>query len=518
MKKQAIEMGAKLLATDGEKVAADAWEKMKAGLFGGKEPTDDALKLFDADDLKGAGVEPVLAKAWGKLFAGSVAAAEDATFKAKKASRYTPGDLARFYAANADDAALNTEIDSRTMAEWVIAVDGKVNADESAKFLAWNIAGDEPPRAVKVNGVRIAPVRRGMEKATKKHAEDPSAPGHRLPVDGVSKVTGAAFATMTPACRKLYRVALSHELRGANVLVLREYARKLSGDVKVMDFEEVLPDAFEVYTSKALTNTLPALEIEDGALEATRVLRDGAPAPGFLGAGAADGARAGSLSAPLVFVLSGNADSTKKLIRVHCSTLIRTGAMRMEADTDCPPTCDRQSYNRLMVGDAAIVLILVNASNLASDDFMETVAFAYRTNKKIVPVLAGNVSVTNTYFDGKTFLPRNSRVLAGDEEATRFVGELRVLLSQASAPPDPCDIHAAILSAGIARETLLIGIDRRLTAGFPVMNNPSATILSDLHELRRIGGNAWRTWLQNAEQHAGPRVESAVFRRALTAL
>lgn len=73
MKTKAIEMGVVLFGPAGEKLAADEWEKMKAKLFLGAEPTDEALKHFGPDDLAAAGISPGFARPWGKLFQSKAA-------------------------------------------------------------------------------------------------------------------------------------------------------------------------------------------------------------------------------------------------------------------------------------------------------------------------------------------------------------------------------------------------------------------------------------------------------------
>lgn len=523
MKTQAIEMGVTLLATGGKEAAEAAWEKMKAGLFAGQEPTDAALKHFDADDLRGAGVDAVFAKPWAKLFAGSATPTVDDRFKPKKASSYTPHDLVRLYAANDSDPALNDEIDGRTMEPWVIAVESKVIIEESAKFLAWNIAGDEPPRAVKVNGVRVAPVKRGMEKAAKRHAEDPSAPGARLPVDGISKVTGCDFSTMTLPCRKLFRVALSYELRGVGVLTMRDYARRMSSPTaKPETFEEALTDAFEAYKRMESAGSLPDLEIQEGYEGPPRVLRDGGPR--FDVTSAADGARAGSPSAPLVYVVAGSSPPTLDLMRSHLSTQIRTNTIRFDADRNLPAGHDSIAWSKAKCAEADVIVMVVTANNLCSATFMEIVEHVFAMgNKTVVPVIAGQVSLLGTPFSGRIVLPRSGRLLTSDAEGAAFSEEIRgivkrILAAKKDVAPDTDEIYRAVINAGAGRSGLLIGINPHLVAGLPVLDSPGSTILSDLHQLRSVGGDAWRTWLQNAERAAGPRVESAVFRRALAAL
>ncbi len=295
MREKAIEMGVVLLGEGGDQIATTEWEKMKTALFGGREPMPAALAHFGEEDLKAAGVMLVFAKAWGKLFSGttpgltpasSASAPEEDTsagFKAKRAKKYTAFALATFYANTSDDPDLNAEIDRRTgVAPWVIAVDGKVLAKESAPFIDWLANGDEPPAGVMVGNVKVQPVRRGEEKTSKKFREDPSAPGKRLPVDLVSKVTGCDFTDVSDACCQFFRVALRFELASESVLGKRRFARELVN--KAPDnFSVIMPDAFAAYErarkDKKLPDLLIAEETPDKGFEPVqrRVLRDGGP-------------------------------------------------------------------------------------------------------------------------------------------------------------------------------------------------------------------------------------------------
>lgn len=295
MREKAIEMGVELFGEGGDKAAGAEWEKMKVALFGGAEPKPVALAHFGEEDLKRAGLMPVFAKAWGKLFSGttsgltmasSVSTPEEDTsagFRAKRARKYTGLALATFYASTSDDVSLNAEIDRRTGDDqWVIAVDGKVVADQSARFIDWLANGDEPPAAVMVGDVKIKPVRRGEEKTAKKFREDPSAPGKRLPVDLVSKMTGCNFTNVSDECCQFFRVALSYELKGEGPLTKRVIARELANK-NPADLANKLPDAFDAYEKLRNAKKLPDLFISEETPDAgcepvqRRVLRDGSP-------------------------------------------------------------------------------------------------------------------------------------------------------------------------------------------------------------------------------------------------
>lgn len=261
LKEQALALGDKLVSKEGKRTALSEWGKIKVGLCDGKEPTEEALRHFDAADLKGAGVTVVFAKAWAKLFSGAMD--DDAMFVAANVSKYKGVHLATFYAANQNDAALNLEIDNRTKGnEWVIAIEGKVYPEQSGQFIDWLAADDEPPRAIKVDGKKVPPVKRGAERVGKKHREDPSAPGERLPVDLVSKVTRCNFDGVSPRCCQLFRVALSYELRGEGEMAKRDMARRMVG-LSPEDLSDVMPDAYEAFEKMLEKNTLPDLLLSD---------------------------------------------------------------------------------------------------------------------------------------------------------------------------------------------------------------------------------------------------------------
>lgn len=277
LKEEALALGDKLLSKDGKKAALAEWAKIKTGLCDGREPTEDALRHLDASDLKGAGVTVVFAKAWAKLFSGAMD--DDTVFVAANASKYKGVHLATFYAANTNDAALNLEIDNRAKdGEWVIAIEGKVYPEQSGQFLDWLTAGDEPPRAIKVDGKKVTPVKRGAERVGKKHREDPSTGGQRLPVDNISKFTRVDFTDVSHECCQLYRVALSYELRNAGTISRREMARSMVGK-RPDDFAEIMPDAFEAYETQREQGTLPSLLLSEETPPANPPVqyRDGRP-------------------------------------------------------------------------------------------------------------------------------------------------------------------------------------------------------------------------------------------------
>ena len=87
------------------------------------------------------------------------------------------------------------------------------------------------------------------------------------------------------------------------------------------------------------------------------------------------------------------------------------------------------------------------------------------------------------------------------------------------------ELHKAIVSAHLAgsRQALLAGVDPGFVASLPQTAAFGEQILTDLTELNSVGSLAdgsipLETWLKNALNLAGPRRESALFRRALDEL
>lgn len=82
------------------------------------------------------------------------------------------------------------------------------------------------------------------------------------------------------------------------------------------------------------------------------------------------------------------------------------------------------------------------------------------------------------------------------------------------------DILAAAIRVGLARDSLLRGIDPTFVASLPLGTNTASGMLSDLHELNRTGRLAdgtipLRVWLENAQTLASSRVEGQVFSSAI---
>ena len=85
------------------------------------------------------------------------------------------------------------------------------------------------------------------------------------------------------------------------------------------------------------------------------------------------------------------------------------------------------------------------------------------------------------------------------------------------------ELHAAVVSAGIARDDLIERLDRRLVAGFRNTSSSGGQVWVDLATLNDIhaladGSVPLHTWLRTAHHLAGPRAEGAVFAKALAAL
>lgn len=82
------------------------------------------------------------------------------------------------------------------------------------------------------------------------------------------------------------------------------------------------------------------------------------------------------------------------------------------------------------------------------------------------------------------------------------------------------ELHDAVVAAGLGREVLLAGLDRRLTAGFRRASSPGGQVWEDLAALNDIpalgdGSVPLRSWLETAKQLAAPRSQAAVFQKAL---
>jgi hypothetical protein len=117
--------------------------------------------------------------------------------------------------------------------------------------------------------------------------------------------------------------------------------------------------------------------------------------------------------------------------------------------------------------------------------------------------------------------PVIAAVIAGTHRPTRRASASRpVLLFE-----DVERLHdAAIrLNLGQSRGALFGGVDRAILSSLPVYASPSAQILSDIHELNRLGRSSGGDaplgyWLRNARSLAGPQREAATIERCLALL
>src|SRR5262249_22686299 len=81
----------------------------------------------------------------------------------------------------------------------------------------------------------------------------------------------------------------------------------------------------------------------------------------------------------------------------------------------------------------------------------------------------------------------------------------------------------AAVALGLERGALLAGVDRGIVAGLPNMTSKTAQILSDLHELARIGAlpdgaRPLRAWLEARSALVASRAEQEVCHEPLHAL
>lgn len=85
------------------------------------------------------------------------------------------------------------------------------------------------------------------------------------------------------------------------------------------------------------------------------------------------------------------------------------------------------------------------------------------------------------------------------------------------------EVHAASVSAGLHRDSLLRGISPSFVASLSNAPNPTSQLLGDITELNRVGQLVDGTvplqiWLENAEALSGLRDEAGTFRRAIQSL
>lgn len=273
-KDAAIAAAAKVTSME---VATKAWTLLTTNYCGGAEPTEEGMKDATAEELKAIAIPPAIAKVWAPLFASAPEDDGETGFDPNKRRAYSPTSLVRMYVVNPDEPALNREIDRRAEGEpWVVHTAGSIHQAQSAAFLGYLAEGKVPPAFADVDGRQIAPVRRGMEKQAKYRtfAEDPSAPGQKLPVDEVSAITGASFKGVSHEARQVYREALRHELYRANTMEMRRVARELAGKdltgdlaalVQKPDYlavKAVVPDGLRVWTNRKPSDR-PSLEITE---------------------------------------------------------------------------------------------------------------------------------------------------------------------------------------------------------------------------------------------------------------
>ncbi|MBK8252927.1 MAG: toll/interleukin-1 receptor domain-containing protein [Polyangiaceae bacterium] len=81
-------------------------------------------------------------------------------------------------------------------------------------------------------------------------------------------------------------------------------------------------------------------------------------------------------------------------------------------------------------------------------------------------------------------------------------------------------LHAAAISAGLDRDSLLRGLDKRYVASIPNVGSRSAQLLQDLHDVNTVGKlendvDPMRAWLTEAVDLSAGRPEQALFKTVL---
>jgi hypothetical protein len=175
----------------GQSRAEKFWALFVERLCDGIEPeVGDTFKREDIE--KRFENNPVARDAFVAVFCGDQK--ETPKGKKYKAGRpYGAAEYSAFYAKTPEDVALVADIARATDGKaWVIAAEGMFCEGPSAKFIQWHMDQDIAPATIDVDGVPVAPVLPGQEKAPKEAYVDPSAVG-KVQADGDMVAFGQRF-------------------------------------------------------------------------------------------------------------------------------------------------------------------------------------------------------------------------------------------------------------------------------------------------------------------------------------
>lgn len=354
------------------------WRTVVDALCHGMTPTAVGLALLtDADIL---GVLPGLA---GRAFLAAIRAPEKPKQKRFKPGRaYTAEEYVSFYQAEPENQALLATIFGATDGKaWlVLAPSGPIDPAASAKYIQWHMDGDIAPATVDVEGVPVAPVLPGEEKAERLYYVDPFSPGDFLDANMGSARTGACFRKYSDESLSAMAYLFASSLRGEGNLSLNKFANENRGRSP----HDILSPFLVTYAAWLKLNPEQRPAAKAAMPKATVPVVVAKPVAGTFS------------TAPCVYVMVGGAKHADRwqTLRANLRGPERMGLVKVlddwSFDTESRNVEQRHARN---LAAADVVAVLVSAANHAADDVHRALEYCQETGKRFIPVVVGGFAM-----------------------------------------------------------------------------------------------------------------------------
>lgn len=352
------------------------WAVVREKLCDHEEPTEQGLTLLRDEQIRA-----VLPALGAEAFISAIRT--PAIPKAKKfrtGKVYSPEEYVAFYVADPRTPGLVEQITSATDGKpWLVAKAGKVYETQSAQYIRWHIAEDPAPIVVDVDGEPIAPAMPGEEREARLYYVDPFDQKNFLDVNRCSTRTGASFVGYNDESLSAMSFLFLREMLSEGNISLRKIATDNRGKAPC---EILAPFPMTL----AIWNRLRP---EDRP--AAKRAKEGAPRPPF-----ADISRLGPRqetgSLPLLYVVGASSMRARwRWFSDHMAPLRRVA--RVVSDDDGPPGSDINQWVAKNMRDAAMFVVLLDATTLMSDAVHLVVSD--RSGRPVLPIIMGHCDYPN---------------------------------------------------------------------------------------------------------------------------
>lgn len=393
-----------------EQEAEKHWRTVVDALCHGQTPTVIGLALLTDDDILGAlpGLAGRALIAAARDHAGKASVAVARSPEKPKQKRFKPGrtytaeEYVSFYLEEPGNQALLATIFGATDGKaWLVpSPSGPVATAESARYIQWHMDGDIAPATVDVEGVPVAPVLPGEEKAERLYYVDPFSPGDFLDANMGSSRTGASFLGYSDESLSAMAYLFESSLRGEGNLSLN----RLASENRRRSPHDILSPFLVTYAAwlKLKPEQRPAAKA--AMPKATVPVVVAKPVAGTFSA------------APCVYVMVGGAKHADRwqTLRANLRGPERMGLVRVLDDYSFE-ACNVEQRHARNLAAADVVAVLVSAANHAADEVHRALEYCQETGKRFIPVVVGGFAMQFAPFAHLVPLPVHGAM--SDEKA-----------------------------------------------------------------------------------------------------